>query len=110
VSLTVGHVLVVALMTALGAAAGRFIKSRSPRLRFLNEVARAVLFLLGLTAAVALAVWAPAPGIEKAGMAGLYIGAVYGMVASDPPRRRPTAPPKAPPVEEPPRSSTGGDA
>lgn len=109
-SLTVGHVLVIALTTVLGAAFGRFIKVRSPRLRFLNEVARAALFLLGLIVAVVLAVWAPASGLDKAAMAGLYIGAVYGMVASDPPRRRPSEPPAASPAEELPRSSTGGDA
>lgn len=90
-SLTIGHVLVIALTTALGAAVGRLIKARSRRLRYLNEVARAGLFLLGLIASVAVVVWSPGSGLAKAAMAGLYIGAVYGMVASEP--RRPAPPP-----------------
>ncbi|MDA8198138.1 MAG: hypothetical protein M0Z54_01730 [Thermaerobacter sp.] len=50
---------------------------------------RAGLFLLGLIASGA--VWSPGSGVDKAAMAGLYIGAVYSMVASEP--HRPTPPP-----------------
>lgn len=100
-SLTVGHVLVIALTTALGAAVGRLIKARSPRLQYLNEVARAALFLVGVILSVLLVVWSPGSGLEKAAMVGFYVGAVYGLVASEPrradpgPRRRgsPPAPP-----------------
>ncbi len=48
-SLTVGHVLGIALMTALGAARGRVIASRSPRLWYVNEGAWAALLLVGAT-------------------------------------------------------------
>lgn len=88
-SLTLGNVLLVALMTTLGAMLGRFIKRNSRRLQYLNEVARAVLFVLGIIAAVALAAYSPGPGLVKAGAVGFYVGAVYGMVASEPRPRRP---------------------
>jgi len=92
VSLTVGHVLVVALGTVLGASLGRLIKSRSRRLSFLNDRARAALFLVGITLAVVLGAISRATGLEKAAMVGFYIGAVYGLVASEPARRAPTRP------------------
>jgi NhaP-type Na+/H+ or K+/H+ antiporter len=91
VNLTVGHVLVVALGTVVGASIGRFIRQRSRRLRFLNDRTRAVLFLVGITAAVVLGAPRNASGIEKAGMVAFYIGAVYGLVASDPVRRQPAS-------------------
>lgn len=99
-NLTVGHVLIVALGTVLGASLGRFIRQRSRRLRFLNDRTRAVLFLVGITAAVVLGAMSHASAIEKAGLVGFYIGAVYGLVASEP---RPRAP--GPQAEKPPEKS-----
>jgi NhaP-type Na+/H+ or K+/H+ antiporter len=89
-SLTAGHVLLVAIGTIVGASLGRFIRQRSRRLRFLNDRARAGLFLLGITLAVVIGALSHASGTEKAGMVGFYIGAVYGLVASDPQRRQPS--------------------
>ncbi len=109
-SLTIGHVLVIALTTALGAAAGRLIKARSRRLRYLNEVARAALFLLGIIASVAVVVWSPGSGLDKAAMAGLYIGAVYGMVASEPRRPAPPPTPQAHSAQEMPAPGPPSDA
>jgi NhaP-type Na+/H+ or K+/H+ antiporter len=83
-SLTVGHVLLVAFTTVVGASLGRFIRRRSRRLQFLNEVARAVLFLVGITAAVVLAAVSSVVPLEKVALVGFYIGAVYGLVASEP--------------------------
>lgn len=83
-SLTLGHVVLVAFTTVVGASLGRFIRRRSRRLQFLNEVARAVLFLLGITAAVVLAAVSSAGPLEKVALVGFYIGAVYGLVASEP--------------------------
>jgi NhaP-type Na+/H+ or K+/H+ antiporter len=91
VNLTVGHVLLVALGTVVGASLGRFIRQRSRRLRFLNDRTRAVFFLLGITVAVVLGALSHASGVEKAGMVAFYIGAVYGLVASEPVRRTPAA-------------------
>jgi integral membrane sensor domain MASE1 len=86
-SLTVGHVLLVAVATILGAGLGRFIKQRSARLRYLKEVVRAVLFVVGIAAAVALVALSPGTPVEKSGLVAFYVGAVYGLIASDPPRR-----------------------
>lgn len=92
-SLTLAHVLTVVLTTAAGAFMGRAVRNRSKRLRFLNEGARAVLFLAGGIAVVWYLSSTSATGSEKAALAGLYIGAVYGLVASDPrPRQRPHGP------------------
>ncbi len=88
-SLTLGHVILIAVTTALGAGLGRFIKARSLRLRYLNEVARAVLFLLGLIVAVLIVALSPGSGTEKSTLVGFYIGAVYGLVASEPKPRTP---------------------
>jgi membrane associated rhomboid family serine protease len=84
VNLTLGHVLIVAVTTVVGASLGRFIRRHSRRLQFLNEVTRAALFLLGITAAVVLVALSRASSIEKAALVGFYIGAVYGLVASEP--------------------------
>jgi membrane associated rhomboid family serine protease len=89
VTLTVGHVLLVAVGTILGASLGRFIKRHSPRLRYLKEMARAVLFVLGIGAAVALAAYSPGTAVVKATLVGFYVGAVYGLVASEPQMRQP---------------------
>lgn len=89
-NLTLGHVVLIAVTTVLGAALGRFIKARSLRLRFLNEVARAVLFLLGIIVAVLIVALSPGSGAEKSALVGFYIGAIYGLVASEP---RPRTPP-----------------
>ena len=92
-SLTLVHVLFVVIMTTIGASVGRFIRNRSKRLLYLKETVRAVLFLLGTLAVVWYLAGTHASGVAKAGLAGLYIGLVYGLIASDP-RSRNTSPPK----------------
>ncbi|MBX5466660.1 MAG: hypothetical protein K6U14_04080 [Firmicutes bacterium] len=88
-SLTFVHVVTVVLTTAAGAFLGRAVRNRWRRLQYLNEAARAVLFLIGAVAVVWYVASTPATGAQKAALAGLYLGAVYGLVASDPrPRRR----------------------
>jgi integral membrane sensor domain MASE1 len=84
VSLTVGHVVAVAVATIVGAGLGRFIRRHSPRLRYLKEVVRAALFVLGIAAAVALAAFSPASAVVKSTLVGFYIGAVYGLLATEP--------------------------
>lgn len=82
-SLTVGHVALVVLATVAGAVVGRAIRRRSARLRFLKEVVRAALFVLGMAAAVALAATAPGSAAAKAVAVGFYVGAAYGLFATD---------------------------
>lgn len=86
-SLTLSHVLLVAAATAVGAGLGRAIRVRSRRLQYLKEIVRAVLFLAGIAAVVAFVALSPGNAVEKSTFAGFYIGAVYGLVASEP--RRP---------------------
>lgn len=88
VSLTLLHVLFVVIMTTVGASAGRFIRNHSKRLTYLKESVRAILFLLGTVAVVWYLAGTHASGVSKAGLAGLYIGLVYGLIASDPRPRR----------------------
>ncbi|MCL8208716.1 MAG: hypothetical protein K6V97_11685 [Actinomycetia bacterium] len=87
-SLTLSHVLLVALATAVGAALGRAIRARSRRLQYLKEIVRAAAFLLGVVAVVAFVALSPGTAVEKSTLAGFYIGALYGLVASEP--RRPS--------------------
>lgn len=95
-SLTFFHVFFVVITTAVGASAGRFIRNRSKRLRYLNEGARAVFFLAGTIAVIWYLAGTSAPGVQKAGLAGLYIGLVYGLIASDPRPRERVAPSESP--------------
>jgi integral membrane sensor domain MASE1 len=94
-SLTMAHVVFVAVMTAVGASLGRFVRQRVRWLRFLKESVRAVLFVAGTAAVVAYLAGAAVSAVAKAGLAGLYIGGVFGLVASEP-RRRPPAPAETP--------------
>lgn len=99
-SLTLAHVVFVAVMTIVGASGGRFVRQRLRWFRYLKDSVRAVLFLLGTVAVVAYLAASAADPVSKAGLAGLYIGVVYGLVASDArPRRR--APTETPPVDAP---------
>lgn len=98
-SLTLVHVLFVVITTTVGAAAGRFVRNHSKRLLYLKESVRAVLFLLGGVVVVWYLTGTNASSIAKAGIAGLYIGLIYGLIASDPrPRHRP---PEIPPNPSP---------
>jgi membrane associated rhomboid family serine protease len=99
-SLTLGHVTLVVLATVAGAVLGRAIRRRSARLRFLKEVVRAALFVLGIAAAVALAASSPGTGTAKAAAVGFYVGAAYGLFATDARVPRPT--------QDPPAQSGGG--
>ncbi|MCY0885955.1 MAG: hypothetical protein OWV35_08765, partial [Firmicutes bacterium] len=74
-SLTLSHVLWVVLTTVVGAVAGRAVRTRSRRLRFLKDTVRAWVFGLGLVAVVAYLAAVHASDIAKFGLAGLYIGA-----------------------------------
>lgn len=94
-SLNLIHVLFVVLTTSIGAFVGRFIRNHSKRLLYLKEGARALLFLVGGVVVVWYLTGTHASGVAKAGIAGLYIGLIYGLIASDPrPRHRP---PEIPP-------------
>jgi hypothetical protein len=87
VSLTLSHVLLVAAATAVGAGLGRAIRVRSRRLQYLKEIVRAALFLLGMAGVVAFVALSAGNAVQKSTFAGFYIGAIYGLVASEP--RRP---------------------
>lgn len=87
-SLNVVHVLFVVLTTTVGASVGRGVRNRWRRLRYLNEATRAVIFLVGMIFTVWFLAGSHASGVAKAALAGLYIGAFYGLFASDPKPRR----------------------
>lgn len=85
------------ITTTVGAGLGRWVRNRSKRLHYLKEGARAVLFLLGGVVVVGYLAATHASGTAKAGIAGLYIGLIYGLIASDPrPRHRPPETPPSP--------------
>lgn len=87
-SLTFFHVVFVVITTTVGASTGRYMRNRSRRLMWLNEWTRGIAFLAGTAVVVWYLAGTHAGGIQKAGLAGLYIGLVYGLVASDPKPRR----------------------
>lgn len=94
-SLNVVHVLFVVLTTTVGATIGRGVRNRWRRLRYLNEATRAVIFVAGMILTVWFLAGSHASGVAKAALAGLYIGAFYGLFASDPKRRRSRRPAEA---------------
>lgn len=102
-SLNLAHVLFVVITTIVGSGAGRFVRRRSRALTYLKDSVRAILFMVGGIAVVWYLAASAANGVTKAGLAGLYIGLIYGLVAVDPkPRRpRPVPNPSEPPSGRP---------